>query len=253
MRALDGAPIEALALSGAMHSVLALDAHDRPLAPALTWADQRAASSARTLRAQTDPLALYRRTGCPLQVLYYPAKLRWCVDHFGARLARVVALKEAILHRLTGLWASDHGLASTTGLLDTRSLRWDEEALALAGVTAAHLPPLVPSATIVGTLRQGSAASGLPEGLPVVAGGSDGGMAMVGMPTLKPIGERQTSSGVTVVNVGTSGAIRRVVNTPFFDPAAHVVLCARSKALARRRRHQQRRHHCPSGARETLS
>ena len=83
VRALDGAPIEALALSGAMHSVLALDVHDQPLAPALTWADQRAASSACTLRSQTDLLALYRRTGCPLQVLYYPAKLRWCVDRFG--------------------------------------------------------------------------------------------------------------------------------------------------------------------------
>ena len=47
--------------------------------------------------------------------------------------------------------------------------------------------------------------TGLPKGLPVVAGGSDGGMAMVG------------AKEQTVITVGTSGAIRRVASSPLLD------------------------------------
>src|SRR5689334_23145594 len=48
------ARLAAISLSGAMHSLLPVDDAGQPLAPALTWADQRAAPQAEALRAQTD-------------------------------------------------------------------------------------------------------------------------------------------------------------------------------------------------------
>ena len=89
-----------------------------------------------------------------------------------------VGLKDWVLHALTGVWATDLSLASTTGLLNLQSLTWDTGVLRLAGVQADQLPPLVsPTAVVGGLTAEVAAATGLPAGLPVIAGGSDGAMA----------------------------------------------------------------------------
>ncbi|MBA3531171.1 MAG: carbohydrate kinase, partial [Ardenticatenales bacterium] len=171
----------ALCLSGAMHSLLPLDAKGIPLAPATTWADQRATSLLADLRAQTDTHALYQRTGCPLQASYHPARLRWYQAQAAPHATRYVALKDWVLHQLSAEWATDIGLASTSGLLDIQRLRWDEEALALAAIRAEQLPALVMPQTIVGGLTaEAASAVGWPLALPVVAGTSDGGLANLG-------------------------------------------------------------------------
>ncbi len=209
VRKVDVPIIRALSLSGAMHSLQLLDKNDQPISRALTWADQRAAPQVEGLRAQADSQSVYQRTGCPLVSIYYPAKLRWCRENQRSDFQRVVAIKEFVFNQLTGAWASDLSLASATGLLDIRTCSWAAEMLALAGVTANQLPPLVASSAIPGKITAAAAGlTGLPVGLPVVIGGSDGGMAMLG------------AGGSTVITVGTSGAIRRVVPEPLLDSRA---------------------------------
>lgn len=206
--------IAGLSLSGAMHSLLPVDKDGAPLGLAMTWADQRSAGKAEALRARTDAVALYQRTGCPLQALYYPAKLRWWVEEaesVAGRAAKFVAIKDWILFRLTGSWATDHSLASATGLQDISRLVWDEEALALAGVGAERLPALISPLEQVGKITPKAAQlSGLPAGLPVIAGASDGALANLGAGAALP--------GQTVITVGTSGAIRHLVDRPRLDP-----------------------------------
>ena len=211
-------PAEQLAgisLSGAMHSLLLVDAAGEPLAPALTWADQRAAPQARALRLQADPHALYQRTGCPLQPTYHLAKLRWwneAAPEIARRAAYYVTLKDWVLWRLAGCWATDLGMASSTGLFDIHRLAWDPEALTLAGVTAQQLPGLVSPAQIAGAITAAAVAdTGLPAGLPVVPGTSDGGTAN--------LGSGAVSAGQSVITMGTSGAVRRVVAQPLLDRA----------------------------------
>jgi gluconokinase len=207
--------IEALALSGAMHTCLPVAADDSPLTPALTWADQRAAETCRRLRAGAELAGLYRRTGCPLQAIYHIPKLRWWGEQAPAvahRTARFVALKDFVLHRLTGTWAADPSTWSATGLLDIRRCLWDEEALALAGIGPDRLPPLASPFDRAGPLTAAAArAAGLPSGLPVIVGASDGALANLGCGTLTP--------GQVVISVGTSGAIRQWVSEPRLDEA----------------------------------
>jgi len=209
-----GAQAAGLCLSGAMHSSLPVDATGTPLAPALTWADQRAAPQAEALRRLCDPQKLYERTGCPLVSIYHPAKLRWWQEQapeIARRAQRFVLIKDWVLFRLTGEWATDFSITSATGLLDIRRLEWDSEALNLAGVSAAQLPPLVsPTCRVGGLLPQVAQACGLPPGLPVIAGAGDGGLANLGSGAAAP--------GQSVITVGTSGAVRRVVDQPLLDP-----------------------------------
>nr|MBC7243807.1 gluconokinase [Chloroflexota bacterium] len=210
---LDRRQLHGLCLSGAMHSLFPVDKEASPLALAMTWADNRALSYVPALRAQTDPYALYQRTGCPLRSTYHPVRLQWWLRESVCQGAsRFVAIKDWVLHRLTGIWATDLSLASTTGLLNLEHLDWDAEALGLAGVTPDQLPPLISPAAVVGELNQQVASEmGLPRGLPVVAGASDGGLANLGAGAVSP--------GQVVVSIGTSGAIRKIVPQPQFDVA----------------------------------
>lgn len=203
---------QALCLSGAMHSVLPIGSSERPLARATTWADSRATPLVAQVRNEANPTTLYHQTGCPLHLPYHPIQLRWWATHY-PHATRWVALKDWILFRLTGQWATDLSLASTTGLLNLHHLTWDDEALALAGITAQQLPPLVsPTETIGGLTESAARATKLPQSLPLIAGGSDGTLAMLGLGLTQP--DR------CAITIGTSGAVRRLTSAPHFDPEA---------------------------------
>lgn len=211
-RAVDGArraglDVAGLALSGAMHGLVGLDAHGQPVTPLLTWADTRAAAQAERLRA--DHPHLHGRTGTPPHPMSPLAKLLWLREREPEtvrRSARWCGIKELVVHRLTGAWATDVSTASGTGLLDLRALSWDAEALALAGIDAAALCPLHACTHVLPL----TADVGLPAGTPVVLGAGDGPLANVGVGAVRP--------GVAACSIGTSGALRLVVERPQVDP-----------------------------------
>jgi gluconokinase len=213
---LKGHPPAALCLSAAMHSLLPVNEAGEALAPAMTWADMRAAPQAARIRALPDAAQRYGRTGCPLRSIYHPAKLRWLYENrpdLVKDAARFVTIKDYVIHRLTGHWVTDYGMASTTGLLDIHTLRWDAETLADAGIEDDQLCGLVSPLAAVGDLLPAlSPLTGMPYGLPVIAGSADGGLAN--------LGSGAALEGHSVVTIGTSGAVRRVVNTPLLDPQA---------------------------------
>ena len=172
-----------------MHTCLPVAADGSPLAPALTWADQRAAGICRRLRAGADLAGLYRRTGCPLQPIYHIPKLRWWGEQapeIARRAARFVALKDFVLHRLAGTWVADPSTWSATGLLDIRSCRWDPEALELAGSRPgpAAPPGLARSAEAGRLTAEAAQATGLPSGLPAGPGRL---RRRAGQPGLRPL------------------------------------------------------------------
>jgi gluconokinase len=215
-------PVAGLALSGAMHTCLPIASDGSPLAPALTWADRRAAGQCLRLRAQADLDGLYRRTGCPLQPIYHLPRLRFWLEEapeLAGRAALFAGLKDFVLYRLTGRWTSDHSTASATGLLDIRECRWDRGALELAGVGAERLPPLASPLAEAGPLTEPAAGqTGLPSGLPVICGATDGALANLGSGAALP--------GQSVITVGTSGAVRLLVPEPLLDAnPAHRTWC----------------------------
>jgi gluconokinase len=209
-------PPNALALSGAMHSLLPVDNAGNPLAHALTWADTRPGSVLEKLRASVDPLEVYARTGCPLQTPFHTTKLTWLreahPDVFQSA-ARFIAIKDFVAYRLTGRWATDVSLASTTGLFNLQTQTWDAELLALAGVDESHVLEVIDSLETHGEISANAAReTGLPKGVRVVAGGSDGALANLGAGVIEP--------GSSVITVGTSGALRRAVSEPLLDSKA---------------------------------
>lgn len=208
-------PVVGLCLSGAMHSVFPVGRDGEPLAPAMTWADQRAACQAHSIsnNPELGSHVLYMRTGCPPAPIYHPAKLRWWVEQapdLVRQASHFATIKDYVLYRLSGYWVTDRGMASTMGLLDLRSAEWYLPALSMAGVSVEQLPALIwPSEIVGGLTAQAAHSIGLQQGQPVVAGTHDGGLAN--------IGAGAAMHGDTVITVGTSGAVRQVVKEPVLD------------------------------------
>jgi gluconokinase len=205
-----GAEIAGLSLSSAMHAIAALDGRDRPLTPLVTWADTRAAEQAQRLRAERPEL--HDRTGTPLHPFAPLPKLVWFAEREPQTFAaarRWVGVKELVAARLTGTWALDHSTASGTGLMNLARLDWDEEALATARIDRGRLAPLVPATERLALTADAAADVGLKPGLPVVIGGGDGPLANLGVGAVRP--------GVAACSIGTSGALRLVVERPAID------------------------------------
>ncbi|GGL89679.1 gluconokinase [Micromonospora yangpuensis] len=211
-------PVAGLSFSSAMHSLIGLDVHGEPLTPVLTWADSRASGQAERLRAGANALALHRRTGTPVHPMAPLPKLVWYAEQkirLFEQVAHWVGSKDLVLRRLCGELVTDHSLASGTGLFDIHRLAWDPEALGIAGITEAQLPRLVPTTGVLPGLTPAAArATGLPAGTPVVVGAGDGPLANLGLGAVRP--------GVLACSIGTSGALRVMVEQPAVDPLGGV-------------------------------
>jgi gluconokinase len=204
-----GLEVAALSFSSAMHSLVALDADDRPLTQLITWADTRAAEQA--LRLQREQPELHTRTGTPLHPMAPLPKLVWFRERepeLFARAHRWCGIKELVLLRMCGAFVTDHSVASGTGLMNLEALDYDDEALAVAGVRREQLPALVPTTHVL-DLSPAGARELDAQGLPVVAGAGDGPLANLGVGAVHP--------GVAACSIGTSGALRLMVERPFVD------------------------------------
>ena len=211
---LGAADVVCLAFSAAMHSLIVLDALDRPLTPSYTWADLRAAPWARTIDERHDGFAIYRRTGTPIHPMSPFVKMLWLRHErpqVWRQARRFVGIKEYVLHRLCGGWLVDHSIASATGLFNLETRDWDAGALAVADIDATRLSTLVPTTHRVPLSDPVVAKSiGLDVHTVVVVGANDGALSNLGVGAIE--------KGTVALTIGTSGAIRTLVDAPQTDP-----------------------------------
>jgi gluconokinase len=126
-------------------NILGLDKNSRAITPLITYADTRAAGEVAGLRAECKEEAVHDRTGCPFHPAYLPVRLRWLArtqpDLF-RQVTRWVSIGEYLQLKLFGEAAVSYSVASWTGLLDRRRLRWDKSLLAVLPVGIEQLSPL---------------------------------------------------------------------------------------------------------------
>lgn len=203
-------PVRALSFTGAMHTLLGLDADLRPVTPSLSWADNRAADQAARLRQDPAAVELHRATGTPVHPFAPLAKLIWFREQADeVRPARWCAIKDWVQLHFTGRLTTEHSYASGSGLMNIHQLDWHRPSLELCGITPDQLPELLAPTDTMPLRAEVAADLGLPQGLPVVAGGGDGPLANLGVGAVRP--------GMAALSLGTSGALRVVRTEPGVD------------------------------------
>jgi gluconokinase len=168
---------DAVAISCFWHSLLAVDEHDRPLTPVLTWRDVVGEAPA------LDP-DYHRRTGCFAHPSFWPAKIARLRAE-GVRAARYLGFGEYLLLKLAGEVRASVSSASATGLFDQARRAWDEPTLDILGIGPDVLPP-VSDEPVAGVW-------------PAVGDGA-----------CSNLGTGAVGRGRVAVTVGTSGAARAV-------------------------------------------
>jgi len=170
----------ALGITHQRESFVCLDGEYRPLRPAILWLDARSGEEVRSLGTPR----VHEVSGKPPSTTPSFYKLAWLARHEPGVLAATEHLAEVhtcLSYRLTGEFATSTASADPTGLMDARTADWSDELLALVGVRRKQLPRLVAPGGLIGRVTDDAARlTGLPPGLPVVAGGGDGQCAGLG-------------------------------------------------------------------------
>jgi xylulokinase len=182
--------IAALGIAAQMCGTIPVDSAGEPLHPCLTWLDTRSAGVARRITAGGPRIAGYgvlalwrwlRLTGGapnlsgkdPISKIVW---LREARPEIWRRSARFLDVKDWILHRCTGRFATTADCAQLTWLMDNRDgrRRWSGALAGRVGVPLERLPEIVPACEVAGTLTAAAAAQlDLPPGLPVSGGAGD--------------------------------------------------------------------------------
>lgn len=207
-----------LSFSSAMHSVIAMDEKNQPLTPCITWADNRSEAWAHKIKNELNGHEIYKRTGTPIHPMSPLTKIAW-IEHEHPEIAvhvkKYIGIKEYIFQKLFGEYVVDHSLASAMGMMNLQTLDWDKEALKVAGITRDQLSKLVPTTQIFRNCRADLANQiGIDPQTPFVIGASDG--------VLSNLGVNAINKGEIAVTIGTSGAIRTIIEQPRTDEKGRI-------------------------------
>ncbi len=207
--------IAAICACGQMHGVVLIDEAGRLTRDAAPlWNDKRTAAIVADFEREHAASAYLEECGNPPTPAWPGFKLAWLRDNDPAAYsaARAVLMpKDYINFRLTGEIAMDSGDASCSFLMNPRTRVWSQKMISLLGLDAAKLPAIREPLEILGLVTSAAAnETGLQEGTPVLVGGADYPMALLGSGACR-LG---LASDVT----GTSCILTLIADAPLLDP-----------------------------------
>jgi xylulokinase len=188
--AIDPRSLAAMSVSCQAPTITAVDVGGRPLAPAQLWMDRRGDAECRWLADYVGEEEVARINGGRIDPYYVAPKWLWLQRHAPAieRAAHKLLFPNGfIIHKLCGEFTIDLSHGPLTLFFHSAHQIWSGDLLARMGLDEAKLPPLRPCSQVVGKVNNEAAATtGLPAGLPVVAGMTDGTAAGVEAGLVRP-------------------------------------------------------------------
>jgi xylulokinase len=192
----------ALAMDSYTHGAVLLDEHCQVIRPTIIWTDQRSVQECESLREDHFDLIFNTAYQAPTPTWTLPQFL-WLKNHEPEnfdRIRHISFVKDYIRYLLTGELACDCIESQGTLMWDMKKACWSQEICDLAGVDVKTLPVIVKPTDIVGKITANAAAeTGLPEGLPVVAGASDSAVEDYAAGAIEP--------GQCILKLATAGNV----------------------------------------------
>jgi xylulokinase len=197
-----------IGLSGQMHGLVALDAADRVLRPAILWNDQRTEAEVAEIEDLLGLERLVALTGNRALTGFTAPKLLWLRRHepnVFARIEHILLPKDYVRLRLGGERAIDVADASGTLLFDVERRRWSDEVVEALELPRDWLPRALESPEVSAETA---------GGVPIAAGAGDQAAGALGVGIDRP--------GSLSVVLGTSGVVFAALPRFQADPEARV-------------------------------
>jgi len=182
--------------------------------------DSRATREATELISEGAAERIYAEAGDWVSITA-PARIRWLGRNrpdIIRQTASLGMLSDWIVYRLAGVHVTEPSCGSSSGMFSLADRRWSDTIARICGIPAAVLPPVVDPGTVVGSVTaQAAAQTGLRAGTPVVAGGADTQLGLLGA---------GVQAGEFTVLAGTFWQNTVLVEKPLIDPAIRLrTLC----------------------------
>jgi xylulokinase len=204
----DPSGVRAVSVSSQGETTITLDAHGRPLRPALVWLDNRASSQAERLAAQFDAQVVYETTGITeILPAWTACKIMWIKENepvLFAQARKFLLVKDYLVYRLSGEYTTEGSIACTSLLYDIRRHAWWLEMLDAVGITPGQLPAITTPGGVAGHLSRDTASLlGMrPETL-VINGGMDQATGAIGAGSVSSDIISETTGAAMAVQVTT--------------------------------------------------
>jgi ribulokinase len=202
---LGGREVTGVGVSTTASTVVVLDEAGQPLRPAIMWMDNRAVDEVDLTGRSTHPVMAW--SGGSDAVEWLVPKAMWLARHEPRTYEaahRIVEAVDYVNFRLTDEWAASQLNATCKWNYDPLEGRFHDELYAELGVPdlRSKWPDrVVPLGEQVGVVSRSAAVSlGLPAGVPVLQGGIDAHIGMLGTDTLAD-GRVNMVAGTSIVHL----------------------------------------------------
>lgn len=206
--------VQCIGYSGQMHGLVMLDAQNLPLRNAIIWEDQRSVCEIGDILAKVPYPEFCGTTLNTLSTGFLVSSLIWVRKNepeIFNQMKKLVMIKDYVRYRMCGELASEPTDAASSGIFDVAGRTWAWDIIDRLGLPRDVFPECHEPYELAGTLLDSVAEEiGLPKGTPLVYGGGDTLMHMVGTGTIdesRPWGS----------NIGTSCQVTCAMNRPNFD------------------------------------
>ncbi len=216
--------LAAVASCGQMHGPVGVDEQGQVTTEWVQlWCDKRCQPQCEQVRQSHDESQLSAVTANPINPAWIGLKVRWYKENQPQAYQRArwfLVPKDFINYKLTGAAATDPSEASGSFLWDCEKDEYSGAMAAAVEVDLGRFAPVAASHEVIGQVtQQSSKLTGIPAGTPVVAGGGDFPVSMLGFGI---VGE-----GIASDVTGTSTLFATHSAKPLIHPAVqnlrHVV------------------------------
>ncbi|AXY76868.1 carbohydrate kinase [Paraflavitalea soli] len=198
--------IRAVAVTSTSGTIIPLDRNFNPLHPAIMYSDPRSGKQAAFCAAialkeiKEGYTAFNASSGLP--------KMRWFLDQYPDRAAQLYKFIHAA-DFITGRLCGEYGVTDYTNAMksgyDIHQYKWQEYIVKQIGIRKEWLQEVRPSGVPLGTIKTDLTTQwGLPEGIIVTTGMTDGCASQVASGAVSP-GQWNTTIGTTLVIKGVTG------------------------------------------------
>jgi sugar (pentulose or hexulose) kinase len=179
--------IAAVSVTTQRATVVPMGSNNEPLRPAISWLDQRQVDTKPALGALESALFSLVRAKPLVDLMHSQAEANWIKQHepdIWAQVHKFLLLSGYHNYKLTGQY--NDAIASTVGFVpfDYKTQQWADQKdwkWRAMPITPSMLPKVLPAGSTLGSITaQAAQETGIPEGLPLIASGSDKACEVLG-------------------------------------------------------------------------